>query len=67
MSSSVIVASEFAYSVPDSVVRHLIIGLVLGSGYDVATRSECDALIITIRSGSRHQADGGVLDLDIRG
>jgi hypothetical protein len=56
---------ELTYTVPAAARRHLITGLVPGSGYDSETQVDGSRLVVTIRPGTGQTADdGGVLSLE---
>ncbi|MGC4108730.1 MAG: hypothetical protein QM753_20600 [Thermomicrobiales bacterium] len=58
--------SDLVYTVPEATTRHLITGLVPGSGYDVETDTASGDLVVTIRTGTTEIADdGGVLLLNL--
>jgi hypothetical protein len=57
-----------SYAVPTGTTRHLVTGLEPGGGYDVATRTDGDDLVVTVRPGTAQRADdGGVLALKVSG
>jgi hypothetical protein len=59
------VVRELTYTVPAAARRHLITGLVPGSGYDSETQVDGSRLVVTIRPGTGQTADdGGVLSLE---